>query len=122
MGNPMPIYEFRCRDCRRKVTVLTLRVSEQVDTVCDHCGGRHLDRLMSRFALLRSDDQRLDDLTDDASLGDVDESDPKSMARWMRKMGDELGPDAGGDFDELVDGIERGDAGDGPGNDGGEDD
>jgi putative FmdB family regulatory protein len=117
----MPIYEFRCRDCRRKVTVLTLRVSERIDAVCEHCGGRTLDRLMSRFSLGRSDDQRLDDLTDDASLGDVDESDPKSMARWMRKMGDELGPDAGDDFDELVDGIEQGDAGDGPGNDGGED-
>ena len=63
---------------------------------------------MSRFALVRSDDQRMDDLADDASSGDVDDSDPKSVARWMRKMGDELGPDAGEDFDELVDDIERG--------------
>ncbi|HWP64422.1 MAG TPA: zinc ribbon domain-containing protein [Candidatus Limnocylindria bacterium] len=104
----MPIYEFRCRACGRKSTILTLRVSEQVDAVCEHCGGTALERLMSRFALVRSDDQRLDDLADEASLGDVDESDPKSVARWMRKMGDELGPDAGEDFDELVDDIERG--------------
>jgi hypothetical protein len=90
------------------VTVLTLRVSERVDAACEHCGGTKLDRLMSRFSLVRSDDQRLDDLAGDASSGDVDESDPKSVARWMRKMGDELGPDAGGDFDELVDDIERG--------------
>ena len=117
----MPIYEFRCRNCRRKVTILTLRVSEQVDTVCEHCGGRQLDRLMSRFALVRSDDKRLDDLADDAALGDVDESDPKSVARWMRKMGDELGPDAGEDFDELVDDIERGDETADAGDDGGDD-
>jgi hypothetical protein len=91
------------------VSVLTLRVSEQIDPVCEHCGSRHLDRLMSRFALVRSEDRRLDDLADDAAGGDVDESNPKSMARWMRKMGDELGPDAGEDFDELVDDIERGD-------------
>lgn len=104
----MPIYEFRCRGCGRKVTVLTLRVSERVKAACEHCGGTQLDRLMSRFSLVRSDDQRLDDLADDASLGDVDESDPKSVARWMRRMGDELGPDAGEDFDELVDDIERG--------------
>jgi putative FmdB family regulatory protein len=116
----MPIYEFRCRDCHRKVSVLTLRVSEKVDPVCEHCGSRHLDRLMSRFALVRSEDRRLDDLADDAADGDVDESDPKSMARWMRKMGDELGPDAGEDFDELVDDIERGDADAGPGDDGDE--
>jgi putative FmdB family regulatory protein len=104
----MPIYEFRCRDCRRTVTVLTLRVGEAIDAACDHCGGRRLERLMSRFALLRSDDQRLDDLGDDAALGGVDDGDPKSVARWMRKMGDELGPDAGEDFGELVDDIERG--------------
>jgi hypothetical protein len=34
------------------------------------------------------------------------------MARWMRKMGDQLGEDAGGDFDEMVDEIEHGDASD----------
>jgi putative FmdB family regulatory protein len=104
----MPIYEYRCADCRKKVTVLTLRVSEAVDAVCDRCGSRRLDRLMSRFATVRSENDRLDDLTDDAALGDVDESDPKSMARWMRKMGKELGDDAGEDFDEMVDELESG--------------
>lgn len=98
----MPIYEYRCRDCKRKVTILTLRVSEQVDPRCEHCGGRNLGRLMSRFALVRSEEDRLDRLGD----SDVDESDPKSMARWMRKMGQELGEDAGEDFDEMVDDLE----------------
>lgn len=120
----MPLYEFRCRDCRRTVTLLTLRASEALDPICEHCGGRALDRLMSRFALGRSEDRRLDDLADDATFGGVDESDPKSMARWMRKMGDELGPEAGDDFDEMVDEIER-DGGDtsalGGDDDGGDD-
>src|SRR6185295_10076366 len=58
----MPIYEYRCGGCRRKVTVLTLRVSEAVDPVCEHCGSRDLTRLMSRFAMVKSDDARLDDL------------------------------------------------------------
>jgi len=70
----MPIYEYRCGDCKRKVTVLTLRVSETVDPVCEHCGGRNLSRLMSRFAMVKSEDARLDDLTDDSSLGGLDEN------------------------------------------------
>lgn len=117
----MPIYEYRCGGCRRKVTVLTLRVSETVEPVCEHCGSRDLTRLMSRFAMVRSDDSRLDDLTDGS---DLDESDPKSMARWMRKMGKELGEDAGNDFDEMVDELEAGgdDADDAPADGGGEDD
>ena len=104
----MPIYEYRCADCRRKVTVLTLRASETVDAACEHCGGRNLTRLMSRFAMLKSDDARLDDLTDDSSVSGLDENDPKSMARWMRKMGKELGEDAGDDFDSMVDEMEAG--------------
>jgi putative FmdB family regulatory protein len=105
----VPIYEYRCTACRRNVTVLTLRVSEAVDPVCEHCGSRDLTRLLSRFAMVRSEEARLDDLTGDAALGDVDERDPKSMARWLRKMGGELGEDLGGDFDEMVDQIEDGD-------------
>jgi putative FmdB family regulatory protein len=104
----MPIYEYRCAGCRRKVTVLTLRASEQVDPVCEHCGSRQLTRLMSRFAMVRSEDSRLDDLSDPSSLGGLDEGDPKSMARWMRKMGKELGEDAGDDFDEMVNELEAG--------------
>ena len=121
----MPIYEYRCADCRKKVTVLTLRVSEAVDPTCEHCGGRNLSRLMSRFAMLRSEDDRLDDLSDPSALGGVDENDPKSMARWMRKMGQELGEDAGEDFDDMVDELETGDGGGDGGDDGsagGEDD
>jgi putative FmdB family regulatory protein len=108
----MPIYEYRCTACKRKVTILTLRASEAVDEVCEHCGSRDLTRLMSRFAMVRSDESRLDHLADDASLGGLDENDPKSMARWMRKMGKELGEDAGDDFDEMVDEMEAGDGGD----------
>jgi putative FmdB family regulatory protein len=105
----MPIYEYRCASCKRKVTVLTLRASEVVEPQCDHCGSRDLSRLMSRFALVRSEDSRLDGLADDSSLNGLDENDPKSMARWMRKMGKELGEDAGDDFDEMVDELEAGD-------------
>lgn len=108
----MPIYEYRCGDCGKKATVLTLRASEVVEPICEHCGGQHLTRLMSRFAMVRSDDDRLDDLGDGA--GGVDENDPRSVARWMRSMGKELGDDAGDDFEQMVDEIECGGDGDDP--------
>ena len=73
--------------------------------------------------MMKSDDARLDDLGDDAALSGLDERDPKSMARWMRKMGKELGEDAGDDFDEMVDELEAGhDGDDDTGADGSEDD
>ena len=121
----MPIYEYLCRGCRKKVTVLTLRVSEAVEPRCEHCGSTDLSRLMSRFALVRSEESRLDDLSDPSSLSGLDESDPKSMARWMRKMGKELGEDGGEDFEQMVDEMEAGgdEGGADPADDaGGEDD
>jgi putative FmdB family regulatory protein len=115
----MPIYEYRCPACRKKTTILTLRVSETVEPVCEHCGGRGLTRLMSRFATVRSEEDRLDSIADPSALGGVDENDPKSMARWMRKMGGELGEDLGGDFDQMVDEMEAGEGEDGDDGDGG---
>ena len=105
----MPIYEYRCNKCNKRVSVLTLRVSEKVDPECDRCGSKNLSRLMSRFAMVKSEDARLEALADPSALSGVDENDPKSMARWMRKMGQELGEDfSGEEFDQMVDEMESG--------------
>lgn len=112
----MPIYEYRCRKCRKRFSVLTLRVSEQPDVRCSHCGGRSADRLMSRFAMPKSEAARLDAMSDPSSLGNLDADDPKSVSRWMRKMGSEMGDELGGEgLDEMIDEIEGG-------GDGGDDD
>jgi putative FmdB family regulatory protein len=103
----MPIYEYRCRACRRRVQVLTLRVSETPDEVCSACGGRELDRLPSRFAMPRSTESRLESFAESADSVGLDGEDPRSMARWMRRMGAELGEELGADgLDEMVDEIE----------------
>jgi hypothetical protein len=33
----------------------------------------------------------------------LDENDPRSIARWAKKLGKELGEDAGEDWDSMVD-------------------
>ena len=105
----MPIYEYECIKCRRKSSILTMRVSEKVDPVCGHCGSTEMSRLMSRFAMPRSEDARMDALADPSKLGDFDENDPKSIARMMRRMGSEMGDEfAGPEFDEAVDELESG--------------
>lgn len=105
----MPIYEYECDKCHKRTSVLTLRVGEKADAACRHCGSRKLHRLMSRFATPRSEEARLDALSDPSSLGDVDEKDPKSLARMMRRMGREMGDDfSGPEFDSAVEELERG--------------
>ena len=105
----MPIYEYRCNKCNKRVSVLTLRVSEEAKPECDRCGSKKLSRLMSRFAMVKSEDARLEALSDPSSLSGVDENDPKSMARWMRKKGKEMGEDfSGEEFNQMVDEMEAG--------------
>jgi hypothetical protein len=58
---------------------------------------------MSRFATVKSEEARLDALADASSFGDLDENDPGSVARFMKKMGKEFGDDLGDDFDSAVD-------------------
>jgi putative FmdB family regulatory protein len=99
----MPIYEYHCADCRRPVSLLVMRISDPATPHCPRCGGERLTRLLSRFATIRSEDDRLESLADPTQLGDLDENDPRSMARWMKKMGGELGDDAGEDWDAMVD-------------------
>ena len=70
---------------------------------------QNLSRLMSRFAMPKSEESRLDALSDPSSLSGLDENDPKSMARWMKKMGKEMGEEfSGDDFDQMVDELETG--------------
>jgi putative FmdB family regulatory protein len=99
----MPIYEYRCADCLKRTTVVTLSVGAALDPVCQHCGGRSLTKLVSRVAVRKSGESRLEGLADPAALAGLEGNDPRSVARWMKKMGREMGEEAGEDFDEEVD-------------------
>ena len=98
----MPIYEYRCTDCGKRNSLLVLNARNPAPAVCRFCRSTKLDRLMSRFAAPKSEDARLEAMTDPSKFGDVDENDPQSMARFMRKMGREMGEDLGDDFEEAI--------------------
>src|SRR5215475_12199537 len=112
----MPIYEYECDGCRRRVSLLVLRPSAAEPPTCPRCGSSALSRVMSRFATLKSEDARLDALADSSSLGDLDENNPASVARFMKKMGREFGDDLGDDFESAMDeAMAEGEAGGGEG-------
>ncbi len=100
-NEPMPIYEYVCQECHRRSSILTLSSTHLGSVSCRHCGGSKLDRLLSRFASPKSEEARLESLMDPTNLGNLDESDPKSVARMMKKMGQEMGEDIG-DIEEAM--------------------
>ena len=99
----MPIYEYRCRQCGQKSSFLLLSIKSQFEARCQHCGSPDLVRLISRVAVLKSEEERLESLADPSRLGDLDENDPQSLARWMKKFGREMGDELGPDFEEEID-------------------
>ncbi|HEC35964.1 MAG TPA: zinc ribbon domain-containing protein [Anaerolineae bacterium] len=108
----MPIYEYRCQDCRRRVSILwrSFSEAETEQPLCPRCGGTNLTRLVSRVRVVRSEESRLEDLADPSFLSDFDENDPRSMARMMRRMADEVGEDMGPEFEEVVGRLEAGES------------
>jgi putative FmdB family regulatory protein len=105
----MPIYDYRCLDCRKRASVFqSYEDYGRGGVTCPHCGSANLKRLISRVRVMRSDDSRLDSLADPDDWGDIDENDPRSVARAMRRMGDEMGEELPDEFDEVVDRLESG--------------
>jgi len=98
----MPIYEYRCRQCRKKFEHIHLSTGSAETVCCPHCQSRELDRLISRVRVMKSEESRLESLADPSKLSGFDENDPQSVARWMRKMGKEMGEDLGEDIDQVV--------------------
>lgn len=81
----MPLYEYRCRQCRRRFTLLLSIAERDEPQTCPHCGAQGSQRLVSRVARLRTEDQMLDDLADRLEMaGDPD--DPRTMRSFLREM------------------------------------
>jgi putative FmdB family regulatory protein len=109
----MPIYEYQCRACRKKTSALVLSRARESEVRCKHCGGADLEKLWSRFASPKSEDARLDALSDPSAFAGLDENDPRSVAKFVKKMGQQMGEDVG----DLEQAMEEEMAGGGMGGD-----
>lgn len=60
----MPIYDYRCRDCGRRVTVLQ-RAYSDLPPPCPDCGAdvARMTRLISRVSVVKSQQDRTTDLS-----------------------------------------------------------
>jgi putative FmdB family regulatory protein len=83
----MPLYEYRCDQCRRKSSLLVGVTAKKAKQLCPKCGSRKITKLISRISPVARGDEfdedfdgsDLDDaeggLGDDGGFGDDSDDD-----------------------------------------------
>lgn len=108
----MPIYEYVCRDCRKRVNLFfrTFTAATTEPAICPTCNGANLHRLVSRVAVMKSEDSRMEDLADPALMAGLENEDPRALAGFMRRMSDETGEPMDAEMNEVLDRLEAGES------------
>ena len=114
----MPIYQYDCSGCQRRVDVFFRSISRVTDPVCPECGGKQLKRVMSKVLRARSDSDRLNAIDMNQELGRLNSNSVGDFSRWAKDMGRRYDSELGSDFSQLAakadngdDPVERVDAG-----------
>ncbi len=104
----MPVYQYRCLTCKKRFeTFMSYKEYGTKKVSCPHCQSEQVERRIGRIRVAKSEESRLDALTDPSGLEGL-ENDPKALGRMKRKMGNEMGEEVGPEFDEEVDRLEAG--------------
>jgi putative FmdB family regulatory protein len=98
----MPIYEYYCESCRKISSFLLMRASEEIQPYCKNCKSQEVKRILSRVAVIKSEEKRMESLLDPSKFSDLDENDPRSVERMMKRMGQEMGDELGEGFEEEM--------------------
>ena len=93
----MPIYEFICQNCHKRLSFLIRDISVPLAPKCSGCGNTSLSRVVSGFAYHRSVKTVWEDSGEPTMRPNEDYyKDPRNIGRWVERkfqdMGQELPP------------------------------
>ncbi|MDA8418431.1 MAG: zinc ribbon domain-containing protein [Desulfobacteraceae bacterium] len=116
----MPIYEFYCQDCHTIFNFFSSRVNTRTTPGCPNC-QRLLKRQVSLFSTVgraKEEDAGMPDIDEgkmERVLGDlareaenINEDDPRQMARIMRRFSEQSGMNLGDGMEEALRRLESG--------------
>jgi len=101
----MPIYEYWCGSCQRKISLYQQDFSSSVR--CPRCGNSELKRVFSTFAMHKTSKDVYEDILSDRELTHgMLRNDPRAMAEWNRRMtGGEKSPP---EYEEITERMDKG--------------
>ena len=104
----MPLYEYQCMACGGVNTTLILKSREEDNLQCGNCRSRALVRILSRFALHKTEAQRVDEFDPRSLRNHNFNKDDRNVGLWAKKRMKQLGVDLGSGFDETVENARSG--------------
>jgi len=104
----MPIYEYRCQSCRRRVSIYLRDAS--ASPKCPSCGGEDLVRLFSSFTVRGGGYKEVyEDILSDRRLVDgMMRNDPRALAEWNKRMSRGMDEETAPEYQEMLERMEQG--------------
>jgi putative FmdB family regulatory protein len=117
----MPIYEFYCEDCNTIFNFFSNRVNTEKRPVCPKCNKRTLERLVSRFSVIKGAKEDADGMPDidakkleqamslvERESGRLEKGDPRDIASVMSRVFDTAGMRPGPGMEQVLRRLESG--------------
>jgi len=98
----MPIYEYRCNQCKREFSELFLNQKDVNNARCRFCNSKNLTKLVSSFCLHQTEESRLNNVDTSKPKRDDYYKDSRNIGLWAKKRMKELGVNLGSKMDEIV--------------------
>lgn len=102
----MPIYEYWCDSCQRRVSLYQREVSSPPPP-CPYCQNIGLKRIFSTFSVQKTYKDIYDDILSDHQLTQaMMRNDPRALAEWNRRLtqGEKTAPE----YEEITERMEKG--------------
>jgi putative FmdB family regulatory protein len=105
----MPIYEFTCQNCHRRMSFLVRDISTPFAPKCSSCGNTNLSRVVSGFAYHKSLKTVWEESGDTTMHpGDDYYRDPRNIGRWAEKKFQDMGQETPSQIQEKIQAAREG--------------
>jgi len=106
----MPVYEYNCHSCKRKVSVYVRRFEDASSAICPKCGNKEMQRLFSTFSVKKTYMDIYEDILSDRQLErGLMRNDPRALSDWNRRMSRGMEDNTiAPEYEEMVERMDKG--------------
>jgi putative FmdB family regulatory protein len=105
----MPIYEFVCHSCHRRISFLIRDISAPFAPKCSSCGNTNLSRVVSGFSYHKSLNTVWEESGEPTMHpGDDYYKDPRNIGRWAEKKFHDMGQEMPAQIQEKIQSAREG--------------